>query len=143
MPWRPRKRKKGPPEGRPQTRGAGRRRPFLPRGPPRSTSGAGGLNFRVRHGTGWAPAAAAAGPRRAFANSCARRAFRGRAPGPRRPVPRAGRRRPFLPRGPPRSTSGAGGLNFRVRHGTGWAPAAAAAGPRGARGRARARRFRP
>lgn len=73
MPWRPRERKKGPPEGRPQTRGAGRRRPFLPRGPPRSTSGAGGLNFRVRHGTGWAPAAAAAGPRGARGRARARR----------------------------------------------------------------------
>src|SRR5262249_37639639 len=32
-----------------------RRRPTLPRGPPRSTIGAEGLNFRVRNGTGCFP----------------------------------------------------------------------------------------
>jgi hypothetical protein len=34
-----------------------RRRPTLPRGPPRSTIGAAGLNFRVRNGTGCFPCA--------------------------------------------------------------------------------------
>ena len=63
-------------------------------------------------------------------------------PPPRRPVraspPSAratrpgGRRRPSLPQGRPCSTFGAGRLNFRVRHGSGCAPAARAAGPRGA-----------
>src|SRR6202035_3197394 len=38
----------------PQTKDV-RRRPTLPRGPPRSTIGAEGLNFRVRHGTGCFP----------------------------------------------------------------------------------------
>jgi hypothetical protein len=37
-----------------------RRRPTLPRGPPRSTIGAEGLNFRVRNGTGCFPFAMAA-----------------------------------------------------------------------------------
>ena len=36
-----------------------RRRPTLPRGPPRSTIGAEGLNFRVRNGTGCFPFAMA------------------------------------------------------------------------------------
>ncbi len=36
-----------------------RRRPTLPRGPPRSTIGAEGLNFRVRNGTGYFPFAMA------------------------------------------------------------------------------------
>ena len=55
---------------------------------------------------------------------------------PPRPKPRAtrpgGRRRPSLPQGRPCSTFGAGRLNFRVRYGSGCAPAAVAAGPRGA-----------
>ena len=55
---------------------------------------------------------------------------------PPRPKPRAtrpgGRRRPSLPQGRPCSTIGAGRLNFRVRYGSGCAPAAVAAGPRGA-----------
>ena len=55
---------------------------------------------------------------------------------PPRPKPRAtrpgGRRRPTLPQGRPCSTLGAGRLNFRVRYGSGCAPAAVAAGPRGA-----------
>ena len=55
---------------------------------------------------------------------------------PPRPLPCAtrpgGRRRPSLPQGRPCSTFGAGRLNFRVRHGSGCAPAARAAGPRGA-----------
>ena len=55
---------------------------------------------------------------------------------PPRPKPRAtrpgGRRRPSLPQGRPCSTLGAGRLNFRVRYGSGCAPAAVAAGPRGA-----------
>ena len=55
---------------------------------------------------------------------------------PPRPKPCAtrpgGRRRPSLPQGRPCSTFGAGRLNFRVRHGSGCAPAARAAGPRGA-----------
>src|SRR5207253_10269436 len=47
-------------EGRSTTAGATRfkhvrRRPTLPRGPPRSTIGAEGLNFRVRNGTGCCP----------------------------------------------------------------------------------------
>ena len=47
-------------EGRSTTSGATlfkhvRRRPTLPRGPPRSTIGAEGLNFRVRNGTGCFP----------------------------------------------------------------------------------------
>ena len=37
-----------------------RRRPTLPRGPPRSTIGAEGLSFRVRNGTGRFPFAMAA-----------------------------------------------------------------------------------
>lgn len=45
---------------------AGRRRPSLPRGSPRSTLGARRLNFRVRDGAGCAPAARAAGPRKAL-----------------------------------------------------------------------------
>lgn len=49
-----------------ETRPPGGRRPTLPRGLPRSTLGAGGLNFRVRYGTGCAPAAPAAGPRAAL-----------------------------------------------------------------------------
>jgi hypothetical protein len=40
--------------------GCARRRPTLPRGPPRSTIGAEGLNFRVRNGTGCFPFAMAA-----------------------------------------------------------------------------------
>ncbi len=51
-------------EGRSTTSGATlfkhvRRRPTLPRGPPRSTIGAEGLNFRVRNGTGCFPFAMA------------------------------------------------------------------------------------
>ena len=102
-----------------ETRPPGGRRPTLPRGLPRSTLGAGGLNFRVRYGTGCAPAAPAARPGGAFLHAASKA----------RP---AGRRRPTLPRGLPRSTLGAGGLNFRVRYGTGCAPAAPAAGPRAA-----------
>src|ERR1035441_6067254 len=50
--------------GRPQARGRPqrkyvRRRPTLPRGPPRSTIGAEELNFRVRNGTGCFPFAMA------------------------------------------------------------------------------------
>ena len=48
------------------TRPGGRRRPSLPQGRPCSTFGAGRLNFRVRHGSGCAPAARAAGPRGAL-----------------------------------------------------------------------------
>ena len=54
-----------------------------------------------------------------------------------------GRRRPSLPQGRPCSTLGAGGLNFRVRYGTGCAPAALAAGPRGALRRGRRAGSRP
>ena len=46
----------------------------------------------------------------------------GRAPSRRRPSTEDVRRRPTLPRGPPRSTIGAEGLNFRVRNGTGCFP---------------------
>ena len=52
-----------------ETRPPGGRRPALPRGLPRSTIGAGGLNFRVRYGTGCAPAATAAGPRAALSKT--------------------------------------------------------------------------
>ena len=48
------------------TRPGGRRRPSLPQGRPCSTIGAGRLNFRVRYGSGCAPAAVAAGPRGAL-----------------------------------------------------------------------------
>ena len=48
------------------TRPGGRRRPSLPQGRPCSTLGAGRLNFRVRYGSGCAPAAVAAGPRGAL-----------------------------------------------------------------------------
>ena len=48
------------------TRPGGRRRPSLPQGRPCSTFGAGRLNFRVRYGSGCAPAAVAAGPRGAL-----------------------------------------------------------------------------
>src|SRR5579863_5984139 len=44
----------------------------------------------------------------------------------RRPSAEDVRRRPTLPRGPPRSTIGAEGLNFRVRNGTGCFPFAMA-----------------
>ena len=54
------------------TRPGGRRRPSLPQGRPCSTLGAGRLNFRVRYGSGCAPAAVAAGPRGAL-----RRGLRG------------------------------------------------------------------
>ena len=54
-----------PPSAR-ATRPGGRRRPSLPQGRPCSTFGAGRLNFRVRHGSGCAPAARAAGPRGAL-----------------------------------------------------------------------------
>ena len=53
-------------------------------------------------------------------------------PPPARATHPGGRRRPSLPQGRPCSTFGAGRLNFRVRHGSGCAPAARAAGPRGA-----------
>ena len=53
-------------------------------------------------------------------------------PPPARATRPGGRRRPSLPQGRPCSTFGAGRLNFRVRHGSGCAPAARAAGPRGA-----------
>ena len=54
-----------PPRAR-ATRPGGRRRPSLPQGRPCSTIGAGRLNFRVRYGSGCAPAAVAAGPRGAL-----------------------------------------------------------------------------
>ena len=54
-----------PPRAR-ATRPGGRRRPSLPQGRPCSTIGAGRLNFRVRYGSGCAPAARAAGPRGAL-----------------------------------------------------------------------------
>ena len=54
-----------PPRAR-ATRPGGRRRPALPQGRPCSTLGAGRLNFRVRYGSGCAPAAVAAGPRGAL-----------------------------------------------------------------------------
>ena len=54
-----------PPRAR-ATRPGGRRRPALPQGRPCSTIGAGRLNFRVRYGSGCAPAAVAAGPRGAL-----------------------------------------------------------------------------
>ena len=53
-------------------------------------------------------------------------------PPPARATRPGGRRRPSLPQGRPCSTLGAGRLNFRVRYGSGCAPAAVAAGPRGA-----------
>ena len=56
-----------------ETRPPGGRRPALPRGLPRSTIGAGGLNFRVRYGTGCAPAATAARPGGAFLASVFRK----------------------------------------------------------------------
>ena len=79
-PEEPRKRKRGTPSGPPlpgapfapprpkprATRPGGRRRPSLPQGRPCSTLGAGRLNFRVRYGSGCAPAAVAAGPRGAL-----------------------------------------------------------------------------
>ena len=54
-----------PPRAR-ATRPGGRRRPSLPQGRPCRTIGAGRLNFRVRYGSGCAPAAIAAGPRGAL-----------------------------------------------------------------------------
>ena len=51
-----------------------------------------------------------------------RTCVKGRAPVWRRPSTKDVRRRPTLPRGPPRSTIGAEGLNFRVRNGTGCFP---------------------
>ena len=48
----------GPPEGRP-VRTMSRQRPTLPPSRPGSTIGAGGLNFRVRDGTGCLPSAMA------------------------------------------------------------------------------------
>ena len=62
---------------------------------------------------------------------------------PRRHARHGGGRRPGLPRGRPRSTLGAGGLNFRVRDGTGCAPAAKAARPRGAHEAQRGEAGRP
>ena len=47
--------KKGPPGGRPLLVKYVRRRPALPRGPPRSTIGSEGLSFRVRNGAGRFP----------------------------------------------------------------------------------------
>ena len=47
--------------GRPLSQSVFRRCPALPRGLPRSTIGAEGLNFRVRNGTGCFPLAMAAG----------------------------------------------------------------------------------
>ena len=61
-----------------------------------------GLTSGFGSGTGCAPAAPAARPGGAFLRDALKA----------RP---AGRRRPTLPRGLPRSTLGAGGLNFRVR----------------------------
>ena len=56
------KQKRGPaPRGRPSLQDVFRRCPTLPRGLPRSTIGAEGLNFRVRNGTGCFPLAIAAG----------------------------------------------------------------------------------
>ncbi len=46
---------RGPPRSTIGAEGLIRRRPTLPRGPPRSTIGAEGLNFRVRNGTGCFP----------------------------------------------------------------------------------------
>ena len=45
-----------------------------------------------------------------------------------RGLPRYSRQRPTLPRSCPRSTIGAGGLNFRVRNGNGWVPPATVTG---------------
>ena len=111
-----RKRKGGTPSGPPPprrpvrasppparaTRPGGRRRPSLPQGRPCSTFGAGRLNFRVRHGSGCAPAARAAGPRGAL----------------RRGLPRGGSALgapwgPHSARGrcPLRTVGGGGGLN--------------------------------
>ena len=62
------------------TRPGGRRRPTLPQGRPCSTLGAGRLNFRVRYGSGCAPAAVAAGPRGALRRGQLRAGRRSRAP---------------------------------------------------------------
>ena len=51
-----------------------------------------------------------------------RQAKRAARPYRERPSSKHVRRRPTLPRGPPRSTIGAEGLNFRVRNGTGCFP---------------------
>ena len=70
-----------PPRPEPAQRAPwGRRRPSLPQGRPCSTLGAGRLNFRVRYGSGCAPAARAAGPRGAL-----RRGLRGAGRRPGRP----------------------------------------------------------
>ena len=68
-----------PPPAR-ATRPGGRRRPTLPQGRPCSTIGAGRLNFRVRYGSGCAPAAVAAGPRGALRRGLRRGGWRSRAP---------------------------------------------------------------
>ena len=68
-----------PPPAR-ATRPGGRRRPSLPQGRPCSTLGAGRLNFRVRYGSGCAPAAVAAGPRGALRRGLRRGGWRSRAP---------------------------------------------------------------
>ena len=71
-----------PPRAR-ATRPGGRRRPSLPQGRPCSTIGAGRLNFRVRYGSGCAPAARAAGPRGALRRGLLGRGWRSRRPGGR------------------------------------------------------------
>ena len=55
------KKRDRPREGRSLLQNMFRRCPALPRGLPRSTIGAEGLNFRVRNGTGCFPLAIAAG----------------------------------------------------------------------------------
>ena len=70
-----------PPRPKPRTtRPGGRRRPSLPQGRPCSTLGAGRLNFRVRYGSGCAPAAVAAGPRGALRRGLLRAGLRSKAP---------------------------------------------------------------
>ena len=87
-------------DSRAAARPAGRRRPALPQGRPCSTIGAGGLNFRVRYGTGCAPAALAAGPRGAHAPRPRSSALPAPPRGPRGPhsasvpTPRDGSARP-------------------------------------------------
>jgi hypothetical protein len=56
------------------------------------------------------------------ASTLPRQAKRAARPYRERPSSKHVRRRPTLPRGPPRSTIGAEGLNFRVRNGTGCFP---------------------
>ena len=110
-------------KGRRQTREARARGPERKRPP--APEGAGGLSSSRRRGG--RPQTKGGTPRVPPPRRPARAS-----PPPARATRPGGRRRPSLPQGRPCSTFGAGRLNFRVRHGSGCAPAARAAGPRGA-----------